>query len=240
MIEEHEGVRTMKQKKFLKFYGTRPENYDQEIQDWIASTPAEKFRRDLQKYRTAIGVDFYNLNLGSADGVYYNTADEKVLAAFYHKHMGGPITVVSSLPKTEGMPLHIEAGMVVSVLSYAPQPTYKAILDKALAGEEMTEEEIRHIDQGISGGGLYQKYRADKGRYMLRQRVYFGHFGIIKALYEFVYDVSHQRIEVERCALEGCNNIYAVRASGKPGKYCSGACKAKAYRIRKEMAAQTA
>ncbi len=44
--------------------------------------------------------------------------------------------------------------------------------------------------------------------------------------------VAHRPI-IKICAMEGCNKIKRFRASGKPGKYCSGACKAKAYRIRK-------
>ena len=43
----------MRPKKYLRFYGTHPENYDKEVQDWIASTPADKVQKDLQKYHTS-------------------------------------------------------------------------------------------------------------------------------------------------------------------------------------------
>jgi hypothetical protein len=36
------------------------------------------------------------------------------------------------------------------------------------------------------------------------------------------------------CAVDGCENTFQPRFGGYPGKYCSEACKAKAYRRRKK------
>lgn len=238
----------LKLKKFLNFYGSHPENFDQETKEWISSTPTDKLRRDLQNYRAAVGVDFYNMDLGGAvesiPGVSVSIAEDragqaalKALTGFYLKYIGGPISMLDKNGVEKQSTGFLEAADIANILIYEPQPVYRAIIDKAMAGEVLTEGEIEHINQALAGGGVYQQYSEEKKRHILRRRVYFGHFGIIKALYEFVYDISCQRVEIGRCELEGCDNIFVFGGSGSKQKYCSPYHRVRAHQLRqREMA----
>lgn len=97
------------------------------------------------------------------------------------------------------------------------------------APKELDQEEYSFaMDIGITTGSV----SSDNSKTELGfGRMHYNLFGAILSLW-------NGEVKIERCALDGCPNIYIARASGKPGKYCSGACKAKAYRMRKKMAEQ--
>lgn len=225
-------------KRFLNFYGSHPENFTDEIKEWISSTPPDKLRRDLQNYRAEVGVAFYNINLGNAlepiDGGYAvnNEELEKLgnpLKDFYLKYIGGPIRLINKDGTEEKRSYSVESSQIINIMMYAPQPVYRAIVDKAIAGETMTEDEIKHINQALAGGWVDQQYSEEKQRYRLRRIVYFWFFGIIRALYEFVYDISCQRVEIQRCAAEDCNNIFVPYKPGKEQQFCSERCYKRVY-----------
>jgi len=238
----------LKLKKFLKFYGSHPENFTEDVKEWISSTPADKLRRELQNYRAAVGVDFYNLDLGGAlqpakEGGYYVTdkdpaaqAGLQAMRKFYLKYIGGPTRLINKDGTEEQLSISMEAGQLIHIMIYAPQPIYRAIVDKAISGEEMTDDEIKHINQAISGGEVYQQYSKEKERFILKRRVYFGPFGIIKALYEFIYDIANQRVEIGRCAAKDCNKLFVPTPRGREQLYCRRACQVRAYRHRKKTA----
>lgn len=59
----------------------------------------------------------------------------------------------------------------------------------------------------------------------------------IEELDEVIMDLRQERrrlLHTHECHI--CKEAFVVRGSGKPAKYCSGACKAKAYRLRKKAA----
>jgi hypothetical protein len=46
---------------------------------------------------------------------------------------------------------------------------------------------------------------------------------------------STKRIELRKCAIEECRNFFAPHAGGHAQKFCSDACRVKAYTRRKKM-----
>jgi len=152
------------------------------------------------------------------------------LKEFYLKYMGGP---VENEDNTMFLSMGYEEETLMTIMLYTPQNIYRSIVDKAVAGTEMTEEELKLINQGISGGDVFQHFNKEKNRFVLKRVVYFGPFGIIKALHEFVYDISSQRVEIGRCELEDCENIFLLGGSGSKKRFCRNSHRVRSHQLKK-------
>lgn len=137
---------------------------------------------------------------------------------------------------------------------------FKGIVNKILKKEKLSDEEINHIQSRITpiitqhakitkqSDSLLTGYWNEEsleGLRKLHSDLKIEHWSLflycnypnsnwLHGIYkDWIIDLSLQRIKIQRCQLEGCDNIFEVKPGGHPQKYCSDAHKMKAYRERK-------
>jgi hypothetical protein len=108
---------------------------------------------------------------------------------------------------------------------------FKTITDKAISGLEFDENELKVIKNWLLGD--FEQGKNNDGRFVL-SRIYmpFNNFGMIRALYEWVYLVSSGAVDVKVCEAGGCNKLFLPDGRGKEQIYCGATCKKRAFRHR--------
>lgn len=229
-MKESEGLL----KKFNEIYN------DKEI---IAHVKNKSLRTKLEKLRAEMGVDFYNIDRKPEN---FEKFASKYIPDQTIKYM--PDQNMSALPNKDGT-VHnaqIETSMAKVytelMLEYDQESeewkgynTFKNIVDKVLIGTQLDEEELNHVDTHYRGW-VSQKQNKD-GKWRLSSSFYWGSFGIrYRALYDFVIQVSAGRIQIKRCnaplpyTSRECRKLFLPYPGGKEQRFCSNACKMRAYR----------
>jgi hypothetical protein len=119
------------------------------------------------------------------------------------------------------------------------QPVYRKIVDKLIRNEDLPRDDVFHISNRINDVAFQlSEYKEQQYLSLLPTRRAIVE-GALRVAYQWVLLLRHRCTEVQRCALEECRNIFIPWTAGHVKKYCSGACRIKAYRRRKTLTTST-
>lgn len=181
--------------------------------EWLISVPQEDLYKEIERYRNQVAVDLYN----------YDFETQEQREQFWNKYEIPPIHASYRTPEVKEQIIQGERNLIV-----VEQPYYRTIVDKAINGERITEDELKRINERVYGW-IYQEQDEKSGRCVLIESFYAGFEGILRAAYEWVYRVSNRSVEVGRCAAEDCHNIFVPYKSGREQQFCSDRCYKRTY-----------
>jgi len=195
-------------------------------------TTNQSLQRDLEHFRDNMAVDFYNLQLEFGDQKHglINRRDMKrykpLVKAFKDRYLLWSVTNKDFNLKTESLISFLAIDEYLGM--------FKTITDKVIEKEKLTDHELHIINYWLCGK-IEQDGNESSGYILKKNYVAFQSFGMIRALYEWIFLVSRGLADVRRCQAGGCNKLFIPY---KPGAieqiYCSKACKMREYRRRQK------
>lgn len=188
-------------------------------------TTNQSLQKKLDRFRDNMAVDFYNLVMESEN-------NEQQIFEFMYKYLlsdkfGQTIEVFGK--QTNRMVFDWKTLFLNGNLEM-----FNTITDKVIAKEELTQEELQVINNWLCGY-ISQNKKDSGGFILLKQYVVVWHFGMIKALYEWIVLVSQGQVDVSRCEAPGCNKLFIPDKRGIKQIYCGATCKKRAFRHRKQL-----
>ena len=195
-------------------------------------TTNQSLQKELERFRDNMAVDFYNLQLEFGDQKHglINRRDVKrckpQIKDFKDRYFLWDVTNKDFDFKTESLISFLAIDEYLGM--------FRTITDKVIAKEKLTDDELQIINYWLCG--KIEQGGNDSSGYVLKKNyVAFQNFGMIRALYEWVFLVSRGLADVGRCQAGGCNKLFIPY---KPGAieqiYCSKACKMREYRRRQK------
>lgn len=102
----------------------------------------------------------------------------------------------------------------------------RAMIDRAIYGEEATQEDIKQLQEHLLHQEFFRFTReAEKGRFV--PRIFMQFPRLHQALWRWIYYVWEGHIKVKRCKANDCNKILIPKRSDQ--HYCSIRCYNRAY-----------
>ena len=165
-------------------------------------------QKKIAKFRNEMAIDFYNLT-------------KKDVPEFAKKYL------------PDGAELFLDIPIDDYLINRLGQSGFKIILDKILSGESVGEW-LGSLTKNLLGF-IQEDWDQEKQRYHLVVVRPENISQILRATCEFLYLLSNDEVEVERCEAEGCNKIFLPYKPGTKQKYCSTNCRVKSFKHKQKV-----
>lgn len=195
-------------------------------------TTNQSLQKELERFRDNMAVDFYNLQLEFGDqkhGLRNRRSVKRCksqIKDFENRYLLWSVANKDFDSKIDSLIFFLGIDEYLGM--------FRTITDKVIAKEKLTDDELQIINNWLCGK-IEQGGNNSSGYVLRKNYVAFQNFGMIRALYEWVFLVSRGLSHVGRCQAEECNKLFIPY---KPGAieqiYCSKACKMREYRRRQK------
>lgn len=167
--------------------------------------------RNLTKYRNEVGIAYYNLDI----------SDGRALGQF----LGNFALVIPA-----------EALGYIRYALKEDQPRYRDMVDKSVRNEELSEDQLFWASHMIQDRAFHisEKNGAHYISFLPTGKTILD--AGLRVAYQWLFLISSGPVQAARCDLPGCVRIFVQRSAGHVRRYCSEACKLKAYRMRVKSA----
>lgn len=190
---------------------------------WLPITAVTKREAQIQQEEAQLGVEYHN----------FDANDLTEIAAFLVKHSTWhwgtrDMTLEEAEEIQEDHPIFQE--IVELVIEIGVGVFNNEELDEYISFTELQsrlEYLAEHVESRLK---VYVKPQ-EKNDMTIMTLQYNGKLGyLLHGLYDWLLQVVAGTIEVRKCAVNVCNNIFLVRKAGIEQKFCSAACRMKAHR----------
>lgn len=171
----------------------------------LLNSPARGLQQDDE-----LGVAYYNLDLGNTSKV----------IEFIAEHSDNHFSISQ-----------VRAEEVASIEN--DHKVFCKVVKKALEKEPLDERDASYVQRRISPiiepgdpkVAHFERERVIQRRY---SRGFLGH--LMYRMYRWFILLAEGEIQVQKCAVHECSRIFLIKPGGHPQKFCSAACRMKAYR----------
>ena len=201
-------------------------------------TTNKSLQKELEIIRNNIAVDFYNLKYDKkaiSEFADKYAIDNQRLKTDHSDYSMGEMFIKGFID-TGGDVLIMDAFTGKS--NHNEQKKFRKIVDKIIENEKLEQSELNHISRQYLG--KVEQYPIGKKvndvevhHWQLgvdSQLILLKNYCIIKAIYEWVILLSRENIKVCRCKAPECKKLFNPTPRGRNQRYCSNACKVRAYR----------
>lgn len=188
----------------------------------------ESWSLELRTYQDRVGIDYYNLDFTNTKQVLEFLKNCLLIIKYPEdSDLQGWIGLERDMKM-----LSRELDFSFNVL-VGEQERYKVIVDKILNKEDLLEEELSYVESRLYvPRRLIQRDR--KLYYTVGPSKVLDAMPVVMAAYQWVVNLSQGELDVKRCSLTKCKNIFIASGPGKPQKYCRPSHRVRAHQLRQE------